>query len=349
MARKTAKPRKARGKGADTSVDLDVPEAPAPRAFGSGGLLAAALFSFAVVVTFGILWQEFSGRPAPAPTNKPTAAASAPAPATSAPMTSSEGEAPSLDQAMNNLVARLEANPDDIDGWMLLGRSFMVVGNFAQAEGAYARAAELAPGDPDILVALGEALLRNAGDLMTPAAERRFRQAAERDPSHLLARYFVALADFQLGRRDAAVSAWQRLLAESEPDAPWVEATRRHLAEAGVTPPLGPAAQPVTEPPAETTSEGAAEAPFAAMARELQDASPEERQEMIESMVEGLAARLQDEPEDFNGWAMLARSYATLGRPEEAERHLEAAIEAQPAASTLRTQLEGLKAQLFGG
>ena len=176
MARKTARSRGAREKESEASLGADVPDVGAARALGSGGLLAAALFSFAVVVTFGILWQEFSGRPVPAPkTAASVPAPAAPTPAATLPdMTASgagEGQAPSLDRAMNNLVARLEADPNDIDGWMLLGRSYMVVGNFAQAEGAYGRAAGLAPGDPDILVALGEALLRNAGDLMTPAAD----------------------------------------------------------------------------------------------------------------------------------------------------------------------------------
>lgn len=48
--------------------------------------------------------------------------------------------------------------------------------------------------------------------------------------------------------------------------------------------------------------------------------APEERQAMIENMVSGLAARLEEDPEDVDGWRMLARSYGALGRNEEAAR-----------------------------
>ncbi|MEM8770668.1 MAG: tetratricopeptide repeat protein [Pseudomonadota bacterium] len=44
---------------------------------------------------------------------------------------------------------------------------------------------------------------------------------------------------------------------------------------------------------------------------------PEERAAMIDNMVEGLAARLEENPEDREGWRMLARSYAALGRYED--------------------------------
>jgi cytochrome c-type biogenesis protein CcmH len=46
--------------------------------------------------------------------------------------------------------------------------------------------------------------------------------------------------------------------------------------------------------------------------------TPEERQTMIRTMVEGLAERLAQQPDDVEGWLMLARSYATLGEDEKA-------------------------------
>ena len=43
--------------------------------------------------------------------------------------------------------------------------------------------------------------------------------------------------------------------------------------------------------------------------------SPEQRQEMVRSMVDGLAARLEQQPDDIEGWRMLGRSWAVLGDP----------------------------------
>ena len=46
--------------------------------------------------------------------------------------------------------------------------------------------------------------------------------------------------------------------------------------------------------------------------------SPEDRQQMIRGMVEGLAARLQENPDNIDGWRRLARAWEVLGEPEKA-------------------------------
>jgi cytochrome c-type biogenesis protein CcmH len=52
--------------------------------------------------------------------------------------------------------------------------------------------------------------------------------------------------------------------------------------------------------------------------RAARDLSPEEQAEMIRGMVEGLAARLAEQPDDSEGWRMLARSYGVLGETAKA-------------------------------
>jgi len=61
-----------------------------------------------------------------------------------------------------------------------------------------------------------------------------------------------------------------------------------------------------------------------------QDMSPEDRREMIESMVAQLAERLRENPGDIPGWTRLARSYAVLGQPEKAKEALAQALKAGP-------------------
>ena len=54
--------------------------------------------------------------------------------------------------------------------------------------------------------------------------------------------------------------------------------------------------------------------------------SPEQRQDMVRSMVDGLAARLEQQPDDIEGWRMLGRSWAVLGDPaKSAEAFAQAA------------------------
>lgn len=62
--------------------------------------------------------------------------------------------------------------------------------------------------------------------------------------------------------------------------------------------------------------------PSAADIAAASEMSQEERDDMIEGMVAGLAARLDETPNDPNGWVMLIRSYATLGRREQAKQAL---------------------------
>jgi len=64
-------------------------------------------------------------------------------------------------------------------------------------------------------------------------------------------------------------------------------------------------------------------------------------------MVENLAARLEDDPSDLNGWRMLARSYSVLGRSSDAKDKLLAAINSQNRGTLLRANLERLALEIY--
>jgi cytochrome c-type biogenesis protein CcmH len=78
----------------------------------------------------------------------------------SAPPAPAAGPArPDIDTIMARVEAlelRLEADPDDVDGWKMLGRSFMSLNRPREAVGAWSRAAQLAPSDPDVRAALAQ-------------------------------------------------------------------------------------------------------------------------------------------------------------------------------------------------
>lgn len=58
--------------------------------------------------------------------------------------------------------------------------------------------------------------------------------------------------------------------------------------------------------------------------------TPEQRQAMIEGMVDSLAIRLEADPSDIDGWLRLSRSYDVLGRPEDATAALAEAAKRAP-------------------
>jgi len=220
--------------------------------------------------------------------------------------------------AVDRLVAQLERNPEDLQGWILLGRVHFAESRFAESARAWARAAALEPGNGELQATLGQTLTVAAEGRVTPEARAAFASALRLLPGDPRARYYLALADWQEGEAAKALAAWQALLAEAPPDAPWRAAVAARVAEAGGTVPPPPQSQ--------APARGPNEADVAAAAR----MSPEERRQMIEGMVAGLAARLEASPQDAAGWLRLAQAYTVLERSADAEAALRRALEAEP-------------------
>lgn len=242
--------------------------------------------------------------------------------------TAPEGpENPIVAQARERLdaaEARTEATPDDPDVWADLGRFRLVTGDAEGAVTALARALALDPARGDIASAYGEALSRQADGRVTAEARRAFGTALSRNPDDPRARYFLALGDYQEGREQSALEAWAALARSAPRDAPWLPAVLARIDETARD--LGEIPEDwlpafVTERPA---------GPSGADIQAAQDMSPEERQEMIRGMVAGLAARLEESPDDVEGWRRLARSQEVLGEPEAAARAYDRALSLDP-------------------
>ncbi len=125
-------------------------------------------------------------------------------------------------EAVERLAARLKENPNDLQGWALLARSYAVSGRFDKAANAYREAAALAPDDNDIAVGLGEAIVFNADGMVTPAARVQFEAVLARDPTYAEARYYMGLARAQADDREGALSIWTALASDADADTPWL-------------------------------------------------------------------------------------------------------------------------------
>ena len=154
--------------------------------------------------------------------------------------TSAEDGAPDVEGMVERLAQRTEENPDDLKGWLLLGRSYMVQERFDDAVGALGNASLLAGNRPDISANYGEALVAAADGIVTPAARVQFQSSFESDPLNPKARYYLGLALAQEGRLGEALQAWVDLAAVSPPDAEWraavLQQIERAAAELGVDP-----------------------------------------------------------------------------------------------------------------
>jgi cytochrome c-type biogenesis protein CcmH len=171
---------------------------------------------------------------------------------------------------------------------------------FNEARDAYLRAITFKPDEPQLHAELGEVLVVAAGGTVTPAAEAEFAKSGN-DPR---ARFYGAEAAVQRGDSAGAKTALQALLADAPADAPWRKVVTARLAE------IAP-----DEPQASTKAPAGPNAQDIAAAQSM---SPEERQAMIRGMVERLAARLEQQPNDKEGWSRLAHAYDVLGDAEKA-------------------------------
>ena len=255
------------------------------------------------------------------------------------------------------LAARLAEDPDNRDGWLLLGRSYAQLQQFDAAAQVYRRAIAQGFDDADIQSALGEMLAAQAGGTIGPEARDAFAAALEHDPNDPRARYYAGLALAQDGRPAEAIEIWLGLLRQSTAEAPWRPVVAQQIREAaaslGIEAPEIPAAPDVApDSVGGVPRMGAQPGPSAADVEAAGAMSAEDRAAFIRSMVARLAERLEAEPGDFQGWLRLAQAYGVLGEADRAKTALaraETAIRELPEGAPERAQLEAARKALPGG
>ncbi len=192
--------------------------------------------------------------------------------------------------------SRLVEEPTDIDAWIWIANAQGLSRRYGEAALAMAEAAVLDPGNAELLARQGEFIVLAHDGLVTPAARLLFAQSLGIDAAQPVARFYGGVALAQAGDTSGALVVWRDLLDDSPDDAPWISELRRHISDAGGTP-------------------GDAQ---------------EDTMTMITGMVEGLARRLEDEPDDLEGWKRLAHSYTVLEDWPKARLAYERALELAP-------------------
>ena len=201
--------------------------------------------------------------------------------------------------------------PNDLEGQILLAGTEASLQNFMAASVAQENVVRLKGADASVDDHFDHAeLLIFAGrGYVSPEAETALERALALQNDHQPSLYYMGLLLVQIDRPDRAFRIWQKLLAEAEPDSPWLEPIRGQIEDvalaAGVTdfelPPL-----PVKRGPTQDDIEAAGRM------------TSEEQQAMIEGMVEGLAERLSSEGGPPEDWAKLLRALSVLGRALDA-------------------------------
>ena len=148
--------------------------------------------------------------------------------------------------------------------------------------------------DPLRRAAYGEALVAAAGGVVTDEARQAFDRAVAEQSGQPQARYYLALAAEQDGKKADAIKDYQSLLADSPPDAPWRSVVNARLAA-------------LKGEPAPATDAAAI---------------PEAQRPMIEGMVSKLATRLASNGGGVDEWSRLIRAYTVLHEADKAKAAL---------------------------
>lgn len=241
------------------------------------------------------------------------------------PMAERRGE---IEGMVARLRERLAQEPTNVEAWRLYGRSTAVLGDWAGAIDAYRRAIALGDASADTQAALGEVLAAQADGRLVPAARAAFGAALAAEPTHAMSRYYMALARGEDGDPRGAIDVLRTLAADIPADAPVRAEIARQVArlaeQAGIAVPTLP---PGPGSPAPDTAEAG---PDRATMEAMANLPAEQRAGMVRSMVDRLAERLAANPDDFEGWMRLARSYTVLRDPDKAADAYETAARLRP-------------------
>ena len=125
------------------------------------------------------------------------------------------GEAPMSDKQIlamvDSLARKMEQNPADPRGWILLARSQNALGRFPEAVQAFARATAMVPDDAQLLADYADATVMLQQGRFEGKPQALIRQALKIDPDNMKALALAGTAEIKLGNRDAALQYWERL------------------------------------------------------------------------------------------------------------------------------------------
>ena len=247
----------------------------------------------------------------------------------------------SVDEMIDRLVQRLKRNPKDVEGWRTLGWSYFNTDRFAESSAAYAKAIELSPNNVELRSAYGEALVRAAAGNVTDEAKAVFERTLQLNPADSRAHFFIGLSKEQAGDKMSALNDWIAILNHADSSEPWFADLMQRANKLGQD--IGvDVSSLLHREKAETTGgvlgllekqqsaeRGAARKtePTAEDVRNAEAMAPTDRAAMIRGMVDGLAARLEQSPNDVEGWVKLIRSRKILGENDAAAEALHRALD----------------------
>jgi cytochrome c-type biogenesis protein CcmH len=141
-------------------------------------------------------------------------------------------ELPPLEVLVERLAERLAEDPSNVDGWLMIGRTYFTMRQPDRALAAVTKAYELAPDRSDVMLAYAEALAANAGGALEGKPAELIDQVLTKEPDNTSARWLAGMLYYQRGQFTAAATAWQGVLDVLDPASDDAADMRQIIAEA---------------------------------------------------------------------------------------------------------------------
>jgi cytochrome c-type biogenesis protein CcmH len=129
----------------------------------------------------------------------------------------SQMTAEDINAMVEKLAARMQENPDDTNGWLMLARSYKMLGRYDEAVAAFGKAEKAVAEDPEQLASYAETLAMASGKGLSGKALELVNQALKLNPQHAHALFLAGMAAMERGDRSAAIGYWETLLSQVEP------------------------------------------------------------------------------------------------------------------------------------
>jgi cytochrome c-type biogenesis protein CcmH len=185
---------------------------------------------------------------------------------------SPESGHPDFSSVLENLIARLRDQPDDIEGWLMLGRTYAMMQRFNEAKEAYEKVLTLVPDNAEVLTDYADIVAMTHDGSLIGEPYELVKKALRLDARNPKALALAGTAEFEQKKYKEAAASWEKLLALIPPsEAELTQSVKASIDEAKSLASGGKGgmmarameqsgSQTQTPPPAETKPAGAASA-----------------------------------------------------------------------------------------
>ena len=137
-----------------------------------------------------------------------------------------------VEKMVTEFASKMEKDPTNLQGWVMLARSYRILGRNEEAAKAYERAGNFIDSDPQLLADYADILASNANGNFSGKPQKLINQALKLDPNNLMALWLSGTASYTAGNYKAAVQTWEKLAQQLPPGTEDVRSIEASIADA---------------------------------------------------------------------------------------------------------------------